>query len=143
MRGTSSMAKAGDAARLERAHLGGARVRLHEADHHRAGLQLLDLLHTQRLHRQDHLGCGEHAGGGVRPGDTLIKRVRERGTHACAALHQNARAFPGELLGHFGTRQTRVSRGVLSRSAPMVTDIHAPRVPGRGGQHVFGNPQSN
>src|SRR6266436_2947302 len=34
-----------------------------------------------------------------------------------------------------GTTETRVSRGALSRSAPMVTDIHAPRMASRVAEH--------
>src|SRR6266436_2041531 len=34
-----------------------------------------------------------------------------------------------------GTTLTRVSRGALSRSAPMVTDIHAPRMASRMAGH--------
>jgi hypothetical protein len=46
-------------------------VRLHEADHDRARLKLLNLLDREGLHREEHIAAGEHLAGGA-PADTLI-----------------------------------------------------------------------
>jgi hypothetical protein len=54
--------EAGDAAVAQRLDLGGARVRLHEADHHRAGLERADLRHAGRLHGQQDIRLRQHAG---------------------------------------------------------------------------------
>jgi hypothetical protein len=69
--------EAGDLALAQRAHHVQLRVRLHETDDQRARLELPDLRHAQRLHRQQHVGLPPAPPPGCRPIRPFCRAHRE------------------------------------------------------------------
>ena len=86
----------------QRAHHIRLRVRLHEADHHRAGPEPLDLADRRWLHGQQDIGRREYRLGAVGPFDLLVQRIRELGADTGTAFQQYPRSQCGELVGDLG-----------------------------------------